>query len=60
MANLAVAGAASLADAGMVFPADLADDVTVDVAGLVVAGAVSPVNAGKMFPAVSAEESPWM
>ena len=39
----------------MGFPADLAENVTIGVAGLVVAGAVSPTDAGKMFPAVSAE-----
>ena len=55
VADFAVAGAGSLADPGMVFPADLADKATVDMAGLVVAGAVSPADAGQMFPAVSAE-----
>ena len=39
----------------MVFPADLAEKVTVGVAGLAVAGAASPADAGRMFPAVSAE-----
>ena len=53
--TLAVAGAASLADPGMVFLADLAEQVTADVTGLVVAGAVSPADAGTKFPAVSAE-----
>ena len=47
VADLAVAGAASLADAGMVFPADLAEKVTVGVAGLAVAGAASPGRCGK-------------
>ena len=53
--DLAVPGAASLADSRMVFPADLAEKVTIDVAGLVGAGTVSLADAEKMFPAVSAE-----
>ena len=59
VADLAVAGAASLADAEMVFPADLAEKITVGLAGLVVAGAVSRPMLEKCFWSFLLRESPW-
>ena len=47
----AIAGAASLADAGVVSPADLAGVVTVGVASLADAGAASLADAGVASPA---------